>query len=115
MPLSAPGSRQYIPAHSPILPRESVVAPSQRRRKAAERIAMGTIPSRYTESESHYAHFHFWYAPTRWASFFSYPWRGNRSAGRRLVPLTSAAARVTRPGRSEEHTSELQSPMYLVC
>src|ERR1017187_10586419 len=23
--------------------------------------------------------------------------------------------RVTRPNRSEEHTSELQSPMYLVC
>src|SRR5437879_7589955 len=29
------------------------------------------------------------------------------------APETEAAARL--PGRSEEHTSELQSPMYLVC
>src|SRR5437879_9187520 len=27
----------------------------------------------------------------------------------------STADRAGRPGRSEEHTSELQSPMYLVC
>src|SRR5437879_11529657 len=36
--------------------------------------------------------------------------RVRRHAGARLV-----AARVLGGGRSEEHTSELQSPMYLVC
>src|SRR5437762_9892852 len=32
-----------------------------------------------------------------------------------LVPVLSVTARVLRITRSEEHTSELQSPMYLVC
>src|SRR5437762_6584148 len=32
------------------------------------------------------------------------------------APVTSPpAASASVPGRSEEHTSELQSPMYLVC
>src|SRR3970040_1701459 len=37
-------------------------------------------------------------------------WRGCRTAGR-----SRAASRRGRADRSEEHTSELQSPMYLVC
>src|SRR3712207_7164377 len=32
-----------------------------------------------------------------------------------LGPLYREAARLARPGRSEEHTSELQSRQYLVC
>src|SRR5437762_10335947 len=34
-----------------------------------------------------------------------------------FAPFTSATASMTAatPSRSEEHTSELQSPMYLVC
>src|SRR5436189_4707649 len=38
---------------------------------------------------------------------------GNRVEGVRLAPALSTIAE--RRGRSEEHTSELQSPMYLVC
>src|SRR5437763_4970090 len=38
--------------------------------------------------------------------------RRRRRLGQRL-PNQHAPLRV--PGRSEEHTSELQSPMYLVC
>src|SRR5437763_6527733 len=51
--------------------------------------------------------------------------RARRSAASRFrqhvqirVPAEPAAARFVFPGgdrRSEEHTSELQSPMYLVC
>src|SRR5437763_9905154 len=33
----------------------------------------------------------------------------------RARALGRGAARIAFPGRSEEHTSELQSPMYLVC
>src|SRR5437763_10790666 len=34
-----------------------------------------------------------------------------------VAPASSASRRTrrSRPARSEEHTSELQSPMYLVC
>src|SRR5437762_9891469 len=32
-----------------------------------------------------------------------------------VVALVAACATATTGGRSEEHTSELQSPMYLVC
>src|SRR5437763_17094537 len=35
-------------------------------------------------------------------------------AGAPAIPFAPAARRPIRP-RSEEHTSELQSPMYLVC
>src|SRR2546427_2680283 len=35
--------------------------------------------------------------------------------GRRLFPRQGEAHRVPRPGRSEEHTSELQSQSNLVC
>src|SRR5437762_11180418 len=35
--------------------------------------------------------------------------------GRRRRDRPRAAAGRARAGRSEEHTSELQSPMYLVC
>src|SRR5437763_2866312 len=40
-----------------------------------------------------------------------------RSTNSRLVRSLSPARPVSRPpsSRSEEHTSELQSPMYLVC
>src|SRR5437764_5020681 len=34
---------------------------------------------------------------------------------RRLTPARSGRRRSKCPVRSEEHTSELQSPMYLVC
>src|SRR5437879_11432910 len=43
---------------------------------------------------------------------------GNRPRAARQPDLHRAVARVCRVGcrpRSEEHTSELQSPMYLVC
>src|SRR5437762_8200518 len=45
---------------------------------------------------------------------------GERRAGRpyargRSAPATTPRAGARRAGRSEEHTSELQSPMYLVC
>src|SRR5437879_10249678 len=39
----------------------------------------------------------------------------NRGSARRWPPGSGNAARTTVPRRSEEHTSELQSPMYLVC
>src|SRR5437879_6824472 len=39
----------------------------------------------------------------------------NCMAGRRHLCAHSIGLGVQRPGRSEEHTSELQSPMYLVC
>src|SRR5258707_6412108 len=42
------------------------------------------------------------------------PSRGRRSLGRRSQPAAAAAAAHTL-GRSEEHTSELQSRQYLVC
>ena len=32
-----------------------------------------------------------------------------------IVPLKSDRKKITTLSRSEEHTSELQSPMYLVC
>src|SRR2546425_9576672 len=35
--------------------------------------------------------------------------------GRRLARAVQAAVSQRRPGRSEEHTSELQSLAYLVC
>src|SRR5437764_5068905 len=40
-----------------------------------------------------------------------------RGAGIRVAVRRAAAGRLQEPGslRSEEHTSELQSPMYLVC
>src|SRR5437764_4305626 len=37
------------------------------------------------------------------------------STCRLMARTISFAGRFTRPIRSEEHTSELQSPMYLVC
>src|SRR5437764_7137779 len=48
------------------------------------------------------------------------PRRGLRCAGGRRVPpcrriALGASGATLRSGRSEEHTSELQSPMYLVC
>src|SRR5437879_13131615 len=45
----------------------------------------------------------------------------SHSSGRRSSaaapsrPARASRARSMRTGRSEEHTSELQSPMYLVC
>src|SRR5437763_10946047 len=39
--------------------------------------------------------------------------RGSRERAGALLPLSGGAA--DRKERSEEHTSELQSPMYLVC
>src|SRR4051794_41488894 len=39
--------------------------------------------------------------------------RGQHRA--RPVPRTSSGAQRTCAGRSEEHTSELQSPVHLVC
>src|SRR2546426_5976234 len=43
------------------------------------------------------------------------PWR-ERSSARSTRTGTAAASRTTfRKGRSEEHTSELQSPCNLVC
>src|SRR5437762_10516937 len=38
-----------------------------------------------------------------------------RTASFRLRPTSSAGLRSCQMRRSEEHTSELQSPMYLVC
>src|SRR5437879_13365851 len=35
--------------------------------------------------------------------------------GQGLATLLAASASTSAPDRSEEHTSELQSPMYLVC
>src|SRR3712207_7984068 len=40
--------------------------------------------------------------------------RGERDAGREVGP-DPAGCELDRPGRSEEHTSELQSRQYLVC
>src|SRR5437764_9459936 len=44
-------------------------------------------------------------------------WRPRRTASGRPArrPLRRRLAAWRRPSRSEEHTSELQSPMYLVC
>src|SRR5436189_4565520 len=36
-------------------------------------------------------------------------------SGRHWPALADCPTRQSRPDRSEEHTSELQSPMYLVC
>src|SRR5437762_11365302 len=43
--------------------------------------------------------------------------RDEHDVGRVLNPSAARRAAAARPrtGRSEEHTSELQSPMYLVC
>src|SRR5437763_6933494 len=44
------------------------------------------------------------------------PDRSRRTAARRRKEAREwLEERLTRAGRSEEHTSELQSPMYLVC
>src|SRR3712207_8282171 len=43
------------------------------------------------------------------------PAGGVRVAGPRRFENTANTARGCRPGRSEEHTSELQSRQYLVC
>src|SRR5437763_6285137 len=54
--------------------------------------------------------------PTRRSSDLAKPLRS--ASGHRGVPSGRHAARVHdcgTVGRSEEHTSELQSPMYLVC
>src|SRR5690348_18071011 len=40
---------------------------------------------------------------------------GKRSHGRRFSVQPSPRLRAPFPGRSEEHTSELQSPVHLVC
>src|SRR5437763_9993591 len=45
---------------------------------------------------------------------------GSSAASSSTVPVWACVSRPTRyvgsgPSRSEEHTSELQSPMYLVC
>src|SRR5438445_5754942 len=58
--------------------------------------------------------------------FRSLRWRGTATRGRRTGVTRSSVSRVPRPdfafrgvlhlvGRSEEHTSELQSRQYLVC
>src|SRR5437764_3964237 len=50
-----------------------------------------------------------------WPPWSARPGCGPR-CGRSRVPRRSPSRRWTsRPRRSEEHTSELQSPMYLVC
>src|SRR3712207_7967465 len=41
--------------------------------------------------------------------------RWSRATARATTPTSSAACRPSRPSRSEEHTSELQSRQYLVC
>src|SRR3712207_7647028 len=48
------------------------------------------------------------------ASVPSTPPGSGRSSPSRLSPLTTHSPRMS-PGRSEEHTSELQSRQYLVC
>src|SRR5437762_7717535 len=40
---------------------------------------------------------------------------GREHDGRSAVGERAAIVELERVGRSEEHTSELQSPMYLVC
>src|SRR5437762_9877069 len=40
---------------------------------------------------------------------------GPRQTGRRYLAEAPSATSRSRKSRSEEHTSELQSPMYLVC
>src|SRR5437763_16594863 len=55
-----------------------------------------------------------------WRTAQPRPARRNRDPGRLRPPATpgrsdARAPARTRPRRSEEHTSELQSPMYLVC
>src|SRR5207248_7032140 len=56
--------------------------------------------------------------PIRWSAYQSSPAPSARSATRCKCRATSAAcspSRSWRHGRSEEHTSELQSPYDLVC
>src|SRR5437762_9169684 len=38
-----------------------------------------------------------------------------QATGRRVIGIDSSPAMLAQARRSEEHTSELQSPMYLVC
>src|SRR4051794_41681532 len=42
-------------------------------------------------------------------------WPTTASVSRTGNCTTSAPSRLSRTGRSEEHTSELQSPVHLVC
>src|SRR5437763_7265619 len=60
-----------------------------------------------------------------YTTLFRSPRPANRAAGRQLRPpspqrrpfptISRSARALACHGRSEEHTSELQSPMYLVC
>src|SRR5690348_17850278 len=54
-----------------------------------------------------------------WGRSPSAPWRAPRRSrwARRSATTTGPSTRATSPGpkRSEEHTSELQSPVHLVC
>src|SRR5437879_8993569 len=52
-----------------------------------------------------------------YTTLFRSPWRSDRTSSRGRTPRVSAPRSdiSSARNRSEEHTSELQSPMYLVC
>src|SRR2546429_1929200 len=53
-------------------------------------------------------------APGDWKGVFCFPGAGRASRGSLMLPLEGHRWIVT-VGRSEEHTSELQSRLHLVC
>src|SRR5436189_4521773 len=52
---------------------------------------------------------------TLFRSYYDRGWGVEEDQKKAQYWLTKAAESGTEPFRSEEHTSELQSPMYLVC
>src|SRR5437762_4843974 len=53
--------------------------------------------------------------PRGWRPRAPAPGASRRAAGSVVTPAVPRVLRLIPPLRSEEHTSELQSPMYLVC